>query len=180
ALQSLVWRETNIRRPWPQRLQRCFRPSPNTSSRNLRNSESCEKCRQTNSGILPRAVAGERSVASEDTRSNFTTTRACALSRSALIAVLSQPVTWPLDSLGLLAYESGEANKMGAAKIYFIVFGILTIAGGVVGYVKAGSVASIVAGGITGVLLLVAGLLLPEYRIVGLATACIVSLLLAA
>jgi uncharacterized membrane protein (UPF0136 family) len=79
-----------------------------------------------------------------------------------------------------LAYESGEANKMGAAKIYFIVFGILTIAGGVVGYVKAGSVASIVAGGITGVLLLVAALLLPEYRIVRLATACIVSLLLAA
>jgi uncharacterized membrane protein (UPF0136 family) len=94
--------------------------------------------------------------------------------------VISQPVTWPLDSLGVLAYESGEANKMGAAKIYFIVFGILTIAGGVVGYVKAGSVASIVAGGITGVLLLVAALLLPEYRIVGLATACIVSLLLAA
>jgi uncharacterized membrane protein (UPF0136 family) len=69
---------------------------------------------------------------------------------------------------------------MGAAKIYFIVFGILTIAGGVVGYVKAGSVASIVAGGITGVLLLVAAFLLPEYHIVGLATACIVSLLLAA
>jgi uncharacterized membrane protein (UPF0136 family) len=87
---------------------------------------------------------------------------------------------WPLDSLGVLAYESGEANKMGAAKIYFIVFGILTIAGGVVGYVKAGSVASIVAGGITGVLLLVAAFLLPEYRIAGLATACIVSLLLAA
>src|SRR5260370_39042787 len=87
---------------------------------------------------------------------------------------------WPLARLRLLAYESGEANKMGAAKIYFIVFGILTIAGGIIGYVKAGSVASIVAGGITGVLLLVAALLLPEYRIGGLATACIVSLLLAA
>jgi len=87
---------------------------------------------------------------------------------------------WPLDSLVVLAYESGEVNKMGAAKIYFIVFGILTIAGGVVGYVKAGSMASIVAGGITGVLLLVGAFLLPEYRIVGLATACILSLLLAA
>ena len=87
---------------------------------------------------------------------------------------------WPLDSLGVLAYESGEANKMGAAKIYFIVFGILTIAGGVVGYVKAGSVASIIAGGITGVLLLVAAFLLPEHRVAGLATALIVSLLLAA
>src|SRR5213594_4626966 len=69
---------------------------------------------------------------------------------------------------------------MGPAKIYFIVFGILTIAGGVVGYVKAGSLPSIIAGAITGVLLLVAGALLPEHRAAGLATAFIVSLLLAA
>ena len=69
---------------------------------------------------------------------------------------------------------------MEAAKIYFIVFGVLTIAGGVVGYVKAGSVASIVAGSITGVLLLVAAFLLPEHRAIGLATAFIISLLLAA
>ena len=39
---------------------------------------------------------------------------------------------------------------MEAAKIYFIAFGVLTIAGGIVGYVKAGSVASIIAGSITG------------------------------
>src|SRR5436305_1688340 len=69
---------------------------------------------------------------------------------------------------------------MSPAKIYFIVFGILTIAGGVIGYVKAASVPSIVAGSITGVLLLVAAFLLPEHRMVGLATALIVSLLLAA
>ena len=69
---------------------------------------------------------------------------------------------------------------MEAAKIYFIVFGALTIVGGIVGYVKAGSVASIIAGSITGVLLLVAVFLLPEHRMVGLATALIVSLLLAA
>jgi uncharacterized membrane protein (UPF0136 family) len=69
---------------------------------------------------------------------------------------------------------------MEAAKIYFIVFGVLTIAGGVVGYVKAGSVASIVAGSITGVLLLVAAFLLSEHRAIGLATAFIISLLLAA
>jgi len=69
---------------------------------------------------------------------------------------------------------------MEAAKIYFIVFGILTVAGGVVGYIKAGSVASIIAGSITGVLLLVAAFLLPEHRAVGLATAFIISLLLAA
>ena len=69
---------------------------------------------------------------------------------------------------------------MEAAKIYFIVFGALTIIGGIVGYIKAGSVASIIAGSITGVLLLVAAFLLPEHRMVGLATALIVSLLLAA
>ena len=69
---------------------------------------------------------------------------------------------------------------MEAAKIYFFVFGILTIAGGVIGYVKAGSVASIIAGSITGVLLLVAAFLLPEHRAIGLATAFIISLLLTA
>src|ERR1044072_9977842 len=66
------------------------------------------------------------------------------------------------------------------AKIYFIAFGALTIAGGVVGYVKAGSVASIIAGSVTGILLLVAAFLLPEHRAIGLATALIISLLLAA
>jgi len=69
---------------------------------------------------------------------------------------------------------------MEAAKIYFIIFGLLTIAGGVVGYVKAGSVASIIAGSITGILLLVAAFVMPEHRVAGLATALIVSLLLAA
>ena len=49
---------------------------------------------------------------------------------------------------------------MEAAKIYFIIFGLLTIAGGVMGYVKAGSVVSIIA-------------------VAGLATALIVSVVLA-
>jgi len=68
---------------------------------------------------------------------------------------------------------------MGATKIYFIVFGILTIAGGVIGYVKAGSMPSIIAGSISGILLLVAAFLLPDYRVAGLATGLIVALLLA-
>src|SRR5882724_10404236 len=72
------------------------------------------------------------------------------------------------------------AFQMEAAKIYFIIFGLLAIAGGIVGYVKAGSAASIIAWAITGVLLLVAAFLLPEHRVAGLATALIVSLLLAA
>lgn len=47
------------------------------------------------------------------------------------------------------------------------------------GYVKAGSAVSIIAGAITGVLLIVAAFLLPEHRVAGLATALIVSILLA-
>lgn len=64
-------------------------------------------------------------------------------------------------------------------KLYFIVFGILTIAGGLMGYVKAGSTASLIAGGISGVLLLVAAFLLPSHVVVALSLAIVVSLLLA-
>src|SRR5437868_10057527 len=71
------------------------------------------------------------------------------------------------------------ALMIGGAKIYFIVFGILTIAGGVLGYVKAGSMASIIAGSISGVLLLLAAWLMPEHQAAGLIIALIVSLLLA-
>jgi len=92
-----------------------------------------------------------------------------------------------LDRSNQLAYQCWRVpnservrESMEAAKIYFIVFGLLTIAGGIIGYVKAGSVVSIIAGSITGILLLVAAFLLPEHRAAGLATALIVSLLLAA
>lgn len=64
-------------------------------------------------------------------------------------------------------------------KIYFIVFGILTIAGGVIGYVKAGSTASIIAGAISGILLLVAAFLLPSQVAAGLILGLVISLLLA-
>jgi uncharacterized membrane protein (UPF0136 family) len=76
--------------------------------------------------------------------------------------------------------NAARRAHMGPAKIYFIIFGILTIAGGIVGYVKAGSLPSIIAGSITGVLLLIAGSLLPEHRTAGLATGLVISLLLAA
>jgi len=69
---------------------------------------------------------------------------------------------------------------MDATKLYFLVFGALTIVGGIIGYVKAGSLPSIIAGAITGVLLLVAGFLLPEHRAAGIATAFVVSFVLAA
>jgi uncharacterized membrane protein (UPF0136 family) len=68
---------------------------------------------------------------------------------------------------------------IGAARIYFIVFGILTIVGGIIGYVKAGSTISLVAGSISGVLLFIAAWLIPEQQAAGLIMAAVVSLLLA-
>jgi uncharacterized membrane protein (UPF0136 family) len=71
------------------------------------------------------------------------------------------------------------ATMIGPAKIYFIIFGLLTIVGGVIGYVKAGSTASIVAGAISGIALIVAAFLLPGNAAVGLIIAGIVSIALA-
>jgi uncharacterized membrane protein (UPF0136 family) len=68
---------------------------------------------------------------------------------------------------------------IGPAKIYFIIFGLLTIVGGVIGYAKAGSTASLIAGSISGILLLVAAFLLPGQLVMGLALAAIVSIALA-
>jgi uncharacterized membrane protein (UPF0136 family) len=68
---------------------------------------------------------------------------------------------------------------IGPAKIYFIVFGLLTIVGGVMGYAKAGSTASIIAGSISGILLLGAAYLLPEHLVAGLAVAAVISIALA-
>jgi uncharacterized membrane protein (UPF0136 family) len=68
---------------------------------------------------------------------------------------------------------------IGPARIYFIVFGLLTIVGGVIGYAKAGSTASIIAGSISGVLLLVAAFLLPQHLALGLAVAALISIALA-
>ena len=70
-------------------------------------------------------------------------------------------------------------QMIGPAKIYFIIFGLLTIVGGVIGFVKAGSTASLVAGAISGIALLVAAFLLPGNVAVGLIIAGVVSLLLA-
>lgn len=68
---------------------------------------------------------------------------------------------------------------IGPAKIYFIIFGLLTIVGGVIGYVKAGSTVSIIAGSVSGIALIVAAFLLPGNVALGLALAGLVSILLA-
>ncbi len=46
------------------------------------------------------------------------------------------------------------------AKIYFLVFGLLTLAGGIMGYVKANSLASLIAGGLSGILLVAGALMM--------------------
>lgn len=46
-----------------------------------------------------------------------------------------------------------------AVRLYFFVFGVVTIAGGVMGFVKAKSKPSLVAGSIAGALLVLAGYL---------------------
>jgi len=68
---------------------------------------------------------------------------------------------------------------LGPAKIYFIIFGLLTILGGIMGYVSKGSMPSIIAGSISGLLLLVAAYFLPGNALLGLALAGLVSILLA-
>lgn len=70
-------------------------------------------------------------------------------------------------------------SMIGPAKIYFIIFGLLTIVGGVIGYVKAGSTASLIAGSVSGIALIVAAWLLPGNLALGLAIAGLVSILLA-
>jgi uncharacterized membrane protein (UPF0136 family) len=68
---------------------------------------------------------------------------------------------------------------IGAAKYYFLIFGLLTILGGIIGFTK-GSTISLVAGAVAGVLLLLAGYLVPTNTTAGLAIGLIVSIALAA
>jgi len=63
---------------------------------------------------------------------------------------------------------------------YFVFFGVLTIVGGFIGFVKANSRASLIAGGISGVLLLVAAYCLASGPVMmGRILALVISLALA-
>jgi uncharacterized membrane protein (UPF0136 family) len=64
-------------------------------------------------------------------------------------------------------------------RIYYFVFGVLTIAGGLVGFLKANSTPSLIAGGISGLLVIVAGVLLRNNVMAGLILGGVVSLALA-
>ena len=65
------------------------------------------------------------------------------------------------------------------AKYYFIVFGLLTIVGGYLGYARAGSMASLIAGTISGLLLAAGGWMLrPDATPIVLGLALVSALLL--
>jgi uncharacterized membrane protein (UPF0136 family) len=64
-------------------------------------------------------------------------------------------------------------------KFYYLVFAVITIVGGIMGYVKAKSVVSILAGTISGALLIVASSILPERSLRAYIIGLLVSILLA-
>jgi uncharacterized membrane protein (UPF0136 family) len=54
-------------------------------------------------------------------------------------------------------------------------YGILSLAGGVMGFVKAGSRASLIAGGVSGVILIGSAVLAASNPVAGFVIACVVS-----
>lgn len=67
---------------------------------------------------------------------------------------------------------------MSLAKIVFLIYGILMLGGGVMGYVKAGSKPSLITGIISGILIFVGVYLLGVNAKVGLGIVSVVSLIL--
>lgn len=60
-------------------------------------------------------------------------------------------------------------------KYFYVLFGLFTLLGGLMGFLKAKSIASLVAGSICGALLLTASFLLPDKLNAGLILGLIVS-----
>ena len=67
---------------------------------------------------------------------------------------------------------------LNAARLYFFVFAAFTAAGGLMGFIKAQSKASLFAGVISGLLLAASGYLIPIKTTPGLILGMVVSLLL--
>lgn len=65
-------------------------------------------------------------------------------------------------------------------KLYLFIFGALTIAGGIMGYVKKASNESLIAGGVSGLLLLLSGYLVATGKVqLGLILGIVISVALA-
>ena len=65
------------------------------------------------------------------------------------------------------------------ARVYFLAVGVVMIVGGLMGFLKARSVASLIAGGISGLMLIVSAILFAGHLQGGLITALLVCLALA-
>lgn len=74
--------------------------------------------------------------------------------------------------------ELVNSYPLQAAQYYLLAFGLVTVLGGAMGYVKANSLASLIAGGVSGGLLLVAGWLVSRHLAAGALLALAVSLAL--
>src|SRR4051812_27015130 len=72
-----------------------------------------------------------------------------------------------------------EVGMFENTRLFFWIFGALTIIGGVIGFVKAKSKASIIAGSVSGVLLLLAAWLMTGMPSAGMGLGLAISVLLA-
>jgi len=67
---------------------------------------------------------------------------------------------------------------LNTARLFFFIFAAFTAFGGVMGFVKANSKASLIAGVVSGLLLAISGWLMPTRATVGCVMGIVVSLLL--
>jgi uncharacterized membrane protein (UPF0136 family) len=85
----------------------------------------------------------------------------------------------PCQALAIVAELGKGANMAQTIAIACVAgYGLISLAGGVLGYVKANSRASLIAGVGSGVLLLASAALATAYPVAGLAIASVLSLLL--
>ena len=72
------------------------------------------------------------------------------------------------------------APRLFEAQVYFLVFGVVMVIGGIMGYVKARSVPSLIAGGVSGFIFILSALSIPRGWYTWMIGDLILSLLLAA
>lgn len=75
--------------------------------------------------------------------------------------------------------EIGMLTVIFTAKVFYLAFAFVTLLGGLIGFIKAKSLPSLIAGAITGAMLIVASLQLPARPIVSGVVALIASVALA-